>query len=86
MIGWGPTMALLRKDVNSLSQARATLSGLSDQVAGGADRLAHYHQLEQDNIHRALITEVRKGLEDIANGYTANAETALDEMIRYHQQ
>lgn len=92
-------VVLFTKDVVSLSQARATLSELSDQVAEGAekiitkngeshaaligaDRLDHYHRLEQDSIHRALIAEARKGLEDIAEGRTEDAEAALDDMIR----
>lgn len=92
-------MVLSTKDVVSLSQARATLSELSDQVAGGAEkiitkngesyaaliganRLDHYHRLEQDSIHRALIDDARKGLEDIAAGRTEDAESALDDMIR----
>ena len=92
-------MVLFTKDVVSLSQARATLSELSDQAAEGAekvitkngegyaaligaDRLDHYHHLEQDHIHRALIAEASKGLEDILAGRTQDAQEALDEMIR----
>ncbi|HEX7387980.1 MAG TPA: type II toxin-antitoxin system prevent-host-death family antitoxin [Castellaniella sp.] len=92
-------MVLFTKDVVSLSQARATLSELSDQAADGAekiitkngegyaaligaDRLDHYHRLEQDHIHRTLIAEACKGLEDILAGRTQDAEEAIDEMIR----
>ncbi len=46
-----------------------------------ASQLAHYHRLEQANIHLLLANEVKKGLADVAAGRTQNARKGLAALI-----
>lgn len=87
-------MAISTKDVVPLSQARARLSELADEVKSGAekvitkngesyvalidaDRLDHYHRIERERIHIALLDEAEKGLADVRAGRTSAARAAL---------
>ena len=87
-------MALTTRDVVPLSQARAKLSELADEVKAGAEkvitkngesyvaligaaRLDHYHRLEREGIHLALLDEAEKGLADVRAGRTSEAREAL---------
>ncbi len=81
-------MAITSKDIVSLSQARAKLTELCEEVRtkgtekiitknGGscaalidADRLDHYHRLEREHIHVALLQEAIKGVEDLKSKRT----------------
>ena len=87
-------MAFSVSDVISLTQARASLSELADQVKAGAEkiitkngesyvaiidaqRLDYYHQLEREHIHLLLIDDAGKGLDDVAAGKVADAQSTL---------
>ena len=87
-------MALTTRDVVPLSQARAKLSELADEVESGAEkvitkngqsyvaligaaRLDHYHRLEREGIHLALLDEAEKGLADVRAGRSSEARDAL---------
>ncbi len=87
-------MAFSVSDVISLTQARASLSELADQVKAGAEkiitkngesyvaiidaqRLDYYHQLERERIHLLLIDDAGKGLDDVAAGKVADAQSTL---------
>lgn len=87
-------MAFTAGDVVPLTQARATLSDLVEQVKAGAEkiitkngesyvaiidsqRLDYYHQLERERIHLLLIDDVKRGLEDIAEGKTHDGDAAI---------
>ena len=87
-------MAIKARDVIPLTQARASLSELADEVKAGAekiiskngesyvalidaDRLDHYHRLERERIHLALLEEAERGLADIDAGRVKDARKAL---------
>lgn len=92
-------MAITASDVVPLTQARANLSDLVEQVKAGAEkiitkngesyvaiidsqRLDYYHQLERERIHLMLISEVSKGLDDIAAGRVKDARNTLAALKR----
>jgi len=92
-------MAISTKDVVPLSQARARLSELADEVKSGAekvitkngesyvalidaDRLDHYHRIERERIHIALLDEAEKGLTDVRAGRTSAARATLRRLRR----
>ncbi len=94
-------MSIAASDIISLSQARANLSDLADQVKAGrekiitkngesyvalidAERLDYYHQLETERIHLLLISEVNRGLDDIAAGRTEDARQAIGALRQQH--
>lgn len=87
-------MGISVNDVVPLSQARANLSDLAEQVKAGAEkiitkngesyvalidagRLDYYHRLERERVHLILLEEAARGLEDIAEGRTRDARSAL---------
>jgi prevent-host-death family protein len=78
-------MAISSNDIVPLSQVRARLTELAEEVhAGGekiitrngesyvalidARRLDHYHSLEREHVHLALLTEAARGLDDVEAG------------------
>jgi hypothetical protein len=42
-----------------------------------ARRLDHYHRLEREHIHLALLEEAVRGLEDVRDGRVAGARQVL---------
>ena len=92
-------MGVTIRDVVPLSQARARLSALADEVKSGAEkiitkngeryvalidaaRLDHYHRLEREGIHLALLEEAEKGLADVRAGRTTDARETLRRLKR----
>lgn len=92
-------MSFSAADVIPLTQARANLSELADEVKAGAEkiitkngesyvalidaaRLDYYHRLERERIHLVLVSEVDKGLADVAAGHTRGAREALRDLKR----
>lgn len=79
-------------DIVPLSQVRARLTELAEEVRAGKEkiitrngegyvaldsrRLDHYHRLEREHIHLALLDEVEKGLADIKAGRTIGVAEA----------
>lgn len=72
-------------DIVPLTQVRARLTELAEEVRGGrekiitrngesyvalidARRLDHYHRLEREHIHLALLEEAERGLDDLEAG------------------
>lgn len=45
-----------------------------------SDRLHDYCQLERERIHLLLIDDAKRGLDDILNGRTQDADTAFAEI------
>lgn len=54
-----------------------TKNGESYVALIDAKRLDYYHRLEKERIHLLLIDDVKHGLEDINQGRTEDAQTAL---------
>ena len=71
-------MAFSSSDVISLSQARATLSELAEQVKAGAEKVI----TKNGEGYVALIDEADKGLDDVAAGRVKNARSALQTIKR----
>ena len=74
-------MPLTASDIVPLTQARATLSDLADQVKAGAEKIITNHRLERERIHLLLLDEVEKGLADVEAGRTRDAREALAELM-----
>lgn len=87
-------MSIKSDDIVPLSQVRARLSELAEEVRAGAEkiitrngesyvalvdarRLDHYHRLEREHIHIALLQEALKGIEDVRDGRVAMARQVL---------
>src|SRR5450631_1615709 len=61
----------LAKDVRSGKEKIITRDGESYVALIDARRLAHYHMLEREHIHLALLDEAIKGLADVEAGRTS---------------
>ena len=54
-----------------------TKNGESYVALIDADRLDYYHRLERERIHLLLIDDAQRGLADITNGRTHEADAAI---------
>ena len=59
-----------------------TKNGESYVALIDADRLDYYHALERERIHLLLIEDARRGLADITEGRTENADDAIGRLQR----
>ena len=50
-----------------------------------ADKLAHYHRLERENLHLLLIDEAAKGLDDVLSGRVKDARSTIQNLKRRRQ-
>jgi len=72
----------LADQVKAGAEKIITKNGESYVALIDSDRLDYYHRLEREHIHLLLITEVAKGLDDVAAGRTKDARTALQAIKR----
>ena len=88
-------MPLTASDIVPLTQARANLSELADEVKAGAEKIITKngesyvalidgdrpdHRLERERIHLVLLDEVERGLADVEAGRSREARAALAEL------
>jgi antitoxin (DNA-binding transcriptional repressor) of toxin-antitoxin stability system len=66
----------LAEEVRAGSEKIVTLNGESYIALVDARRLDHYHRLEREHIHLALLDEAVKGLEDVEQGRTLSVAQA----------
>jgi prevent-host-death family protein len=60
----------LAEEVRAGREKIITRNGESYVALVDARRLDHYHRLEREHIHLALLEEASKGLEDVEHGRT----------------
>lgn len=63
----------LAEEVRAGAEKIITRNGESYVALVDARRLDHYHQLEREHIHLALLKEALSGLEDVRDGRVASA-------------
>ena len=76
------TLSDLAEQVKAGAEKIITKNGESYVALIDAERLDYYHQLERERIHLLLISEVSKGLDDVAAGRTKDARTSLQAITR----
>jgi len=54
-----------------------TKNGESYVALIDADQLDYYHRLERERIHLLLIEDARRGLQDVLDGRTQDADAAI---------
>ncbi|MGC2462856.1 MAG: type II toxin-antitoxin system Phd/YefM family antitoxin [Steroidobacteraceae bacterium] len=64
------TLTDLAEQVRAGKEKIITRNGESDVALVDVRRLDHYHRLEREHIHLALVDEATKGLADIEAGRT----------------
>lgn len=62
----------LAKEVTAGNEKIITRNGQSYVALIDAQRLDHYHQLEREHIHLALLDEAEKGWNDVEGGRTVS--------------
>ena len=67
----------LAEEVRSGAEKIITRNGESYVALVDARRLDHYHRLEREHIHLALLEEAARGLEDLRDGRVAGAREVL---------
>lgn len=67
----------LAEAVRAGAEKIITRNGESYVALVDARRLDHYHRLEQEHIHLALLQEALKGIEDVRDGRVATARQVL---------
>jgi prevent-host-death family protein len=67
----------LAEEVRSGAEKIITRNGESYVALVDARRLDHYHRLEREHIHLALLEEAASGLEDLRDGRVAAAREVL---------
>ncbi len=67
----------LAEEVRAGAEKIVTRNGESYVALVDARRLDHYHRLEREHIHLALLEEAVRGLEDVRDGRTAAARQVL---------
>lgn len=67
----------LAEEVRSGAEKIITRNGESYVALVDARRLDHYHRLEREHIHIALLPEALKGIEDVRDGRVATARQVL---------
>ena len=71
----------LAEEVRAGAEKIITRNGESYVALVDARRLDHYHRLEREHIHLALLEEAARGLEDMRDGRVARARQVL---AKYH--
>ncbi len=67
----------LAEEVRSGAEKIITRNGESYVAIVDARRLDHYHRLEREHIHLALLQEAARGLEDVRDGCVESARQTL---------
>ena len=67
----------LAEEVRAGAEKIVTRNGESYVALVDARRLDHYHRLEREHIHLALLEEAVRGLEDFRGGRVASARQVL---------
>jgi len=67
----------LAEEVRAGAEKVITRNGESYVALVDARRLDHYHRLEREHIHLALLEEAVRGLEDVRDGRVAVAREVL---------
>lgn len=67
----------LAEEVRAGAEKIVTRNGESYVALVDARRLDHYHRLEREHIHLALLEEAVRGLEEVRDGRTASARQVL---------
>ena len=67
----------LAEEVRAGAEKIVTRNGESYVALVDARRLDHYHRLEREHIHLALLEEAVRGLEDLRDGRVAGARQVL---------
>jgi prevent-host-death family protein len=67
----------LAEEVRSGAEKIITRNGESYVALVDARRLDHYHRLEREHIHLALLEEAARGLEDVRDGRVVAARQVL---------
>ena len=70
----------LAEEVRAGAEKIITRNGKSYVALVDARRLDHYHRLEREHIHLALLEEAARGLEDVRDG---RGEAAREMVARY---
>lgn len=70
----------LAEEVRAGAEKIITRNGESYVALVDARRLDHYHRLEREHIHIALLEEAARGLEDVRDG---RVESAREMLSRY---
>lgn len=73
-------LSALVAEVQTGKEKIITKNGEGVAALIAADRLDHYHRLEQAHIHLLLLNEVEKGLADVEMGRHRDARQALNEL------
>lgn len=67
----------LAEEVRAGAEKIITRNGESYVALVDARRLDHYHRLEREHIHLALLQEALNGLQDVRDGRVATARQVL---------
>lgn len=67
----------LAEEVRQGAEKIITRNGESYVALVDARRLDHYHRLEREHIHLALLQEAQRGLEDVRDGRVKAARQVL---------
>jgi prevent-host-death family protein len=67
----------LAEEVRAGAEKIITRNGESYVALVDARRLDHYHRLEREHIHIALLQQALKGIEDVRDGRVATAREVL---------
>lgn len=67
----------LAEEVRAGAEKVITRNGESYVALVDARRLDHYHRLEREHIHLALLQEALTGIEDVRDGRVATARQVL---------
>ena len=67
----------LAEEVRAGAEKIITRNGESYVALVDARRLDHYHRLEREHIHIALLQQAMKGIEDVRDGRVATARQVL---------
>lgn len=67
----------LAEEVRAGAEKIITRNGESYVALVDARRLDHYHRLEREHIHMALLQEALKGIQDVRDGRVATARQVL---------
>ena len=78
-------MSELADEVKQGSEKVITKNGESYVALIDADRLDYYHRLEHERIHLLLLEDVKRGLADIAEGRTEEADAAIARLQQHRK-
>ncbi len=67
----------LAEEVRAGAEKIITRNGESYVALVDARRLDHYHRLEREHIHMALLQEALSGIQDVRDGRVATAKQVL---------